>query len=439
MEEVKRKSVELVLGDAVVFNSPTMLAEWIDAERESWGWLNDVAQGQYTRLVLVIKRAVIDWVLDMLDEIESKWREGAADFSSEAEQLNLLLKEVNFPFSNTALGRHIQLVSNESQLTAAFMLFLAAVPTDRLFETAHGGEYVTQYDNVIPSNTRSEQFISWFKSEAYRNEANRRLLMFMGEHSSGDALAYRDSMDGYLDDIVKTKNKATDVLMEFEKWQELVKFQTGEWLSAAQSRYTSFGRKIFRKVIRRARVVNNAVRDSATSAQTELLDSKEAFVSQVEFAESVGYWNDKERTHAASKRGWFIALCCALLVTLIVPFVIFLLPNDFFGEAALVFGAYHPGKVLLTALAVSVGSYAVRFSSKQYSSQQHLYLEAVERQTMLKTYIGLMLNGKLSEQEDRKAALDTIFRPAQTGVVVDHGAVMPSDTVVKVFDKHSKP
>ena len=55
--------------------------------------------------------------------------------------------------------------------------------------------------------------------------------------------------------------------------------------------------------------------------------------------------------------------------------------------------------------------------------------------TMLKTYLALMNENKLAEQEDRKIALDALFRPAQTGMIADHGSIVPSDTVVKIIDR----
>ena len=98
----------------------------------------------------------------------------------------------------------------------------------------------------------------------------------------------------------------------------------------------------------------------------------------------------------------------------------------------------NPLELVSTILAISAISYLIRFFAKQYSTQQHLYLEAEERKVMLLTYLALMNENKLKEQEDRKVALDTLFRPAQTGIFNDASHnVVPSDTIVKIFERQS--
>ena len=56
---------------------------------------------------------------------------------------------------------------------------------------------------------------------------------------------------------------------------------------------------------------------------------------------------------------------------------------------------------------------------------------------MILTYLALMSENKLKEQEDRKIALDTLFRPSQTGIVAEAGSIMPTDSVIKILDKRT--
>lgn len=48
-----------------------------------------------------------------------------------------------------------------------------------------------------------------------------------------------------------------------------------------------------------------------------------------------------------------------------------------------------------------------------------------------------MSENKLKDSEDRKVALDVLFRPASTGIIQEQGNVMPTDSIIKVI--RSKP
>ena len=82
---------------------------------------------------------------------------------------------------------------------------------------------------------------------------------------------------------------------------------------------------------------------------------------------------------------------------------------------------------------LSIGSYLIKLTSQQFRTHQHLALEAEERSTMLKTYLALMSENKLKDAEDRKTALDVLFRPASTGMIQEQGSVMPTDSIIKIM------
>lgn len=57
---------------------------------------------------------------------------------------------------------------------------------------------------------------------------------------------------------------------------------------------------------------------------------------------------------------------------------------------------------------------------------------------MLKTYIGLMLNGNLDKHEDRKIALDALFRHSQTGEVSEAASTAPGESIIKIIDQQTR-
>ncbi len=46
-----------------------------------------------------------------------------------------------------------------------------------------------------------------------------------------------------------------------------------------------------------------------------------------------------------------------------------------------------------------------------------------------------MLNGNLNEHEDRKIALDSLFRHSPTGVVDEATPSTPADSIIKIIEK----
>lgn len=144
----------------------------------------------------------------------------------------------------------------------------------------------------------------------------------------------------------------------------------------------------------------------------------------------------KRSDHNTSSKTWLGFLFGTIILTAVAPFLIYnYLPVDVLPEKKLLLGFINPISLVMSLLTVSLLSFGIRFCSRQYSSHKHLHLEAYERKTMLKTYLALMHEGKLNEYEDRKVALDTLFRPAQTGIVADTSSIVPSDQIVKIIEK----
>jgi hypothetical protein len=156
--------------------------------------------------------------------------------------------------------------------------------------------------------------------------------------------------------------------------------------------------------------------------------------------ESVGYWKVKESNHKCERINWFNGVIGLVVATLIMPLIVMAattwLTNDLMKDN-LIMGVLNPLVITATLITLSLCTFGVKFCSRQFSSARHLELEATERRTMILTYLALMSENKLKEQEDRKIALDTLFRPSQTGIVTDTGSIMPTDSVIKIFDKRT--
>jgi len=74
------------------------------------------------------------------------------------------------------------------------------------------------------------------------------------------------------------------------------------------------------------------------------------------------------------------------------------------------------------SLAVTTGViWATRVFVRNYLSEQHLYIDAEERATMIQTHLALIEGGQ-NDPDERKILLQAIFRPTADGMVKDDAA-----------------
>jgi hypothetical protein len=66
-----------------------------------------------------------------------------------------------------------------------------------------------------------------------------------------------------------------------------------------------------------------------------------------------------------------------------------------------------------------IGVWAIRVLVRLLLSNLHLEAEAVERRTMLLTYLALLRRGQGPSEQQRELILQTLFRPSATGIVKD--------------------
>jgi len=416
------------------FTSFDDIKEFIENEGREWDWCLGLKLSSY-RFGSSVFTNTINFALKHLSGIAHYWENGSEELEELVESYGEFVDNVNIPFSITPVGRYILDVANRSDVTAIYMLHLHCVPScnpNTLYETS----YEKEYSAIIPYNDHRVMGIH-NANEGYRFEANRLLVECKILSSDESIKSLVGSLESGTSRIGKVEEKSKHEFTELIHWIEDQKKDIENDTLETTKKYLRRARAVYRKILRRETAEARKAEEVLASSESELKAAKDAFSAQVEFSETVNYWSEKETKHDTSKVGWAIGVCVALVCILILPILVSLIPNTEFAGTDLIFGAYHPTKLIMTLLVVSVSSYVLRFCSRQFSTQQHLYLEAIERQTMIKTYIGLMMNNKLSEFEDRKIALDTLFRPAQTGIVEDHGSVVASDSIIRIVEKQT--
>lgn len=215
-------------------------------------------------------------------------------------------------------------------------------------------------------------------------------------------------------------------------------------------------KKHISKYILWAKGTRRLVQEHYSDAKSDIENIRQAYHEKIDLEYSVNYWNERRRSHARHRGGWAAGIIFSLLATFggmlfyyvcggvsgIVTWFggsisqavittssadgesaknVQLISETFFADVA---GA----ALLLTLLAV-----LVRLSLRQFNISTQLHIEAAERVTMVKTYLALLNEGKLSADQDRRLALESLFRSSQLTPAADSGFNTPVDMMIKTL------
>ncbi|KZN49887.1 DUF6161 domain-containing protein [Pseudoalteromonas luteoviolacea] len=304
--------------------------------------------------------------------------------------------------------------------------------------SGYSRNYYEKYAKLSKARANPASYDEWSELAPYRVLAIAELYKISG-------LKIRSQLEEEVNtSIDEFKIKQEEISSRLLKLHEEVNAGTSKMSSHiehGEKLLASAGGRALQKYKGYIKELRSKVKSMESDASETVQKAQDVYLSQVELDVSVKYWGDKQAAHKKSRNMWLLVLIGLSIITVTIPFTLPKFVTWFYEDqpdVTLILGVFNPISILATVIFISLLSFTIRFCSRQYSTDQHLYLEAEERKTMLKTYLALMNEGKLVEQEDRKVALDALFRPAQTGIVADHGAVVPTDSVVRIIEKHAK-
>ena len=429
-------------NEAYTFNSVEELESFIANEHKEWAWLENTP----TPLIHFsrhLKTNVVNALLDLLSSIAEHWKDQNIEaLNDDLTQLSNILTAMNFPFLCRSIGDAISRELIRSEIVAMNMLYLACTPNsgDHSAETTR---ILQKYDSIseFSNNGRVSTVTKAFlDSEGFRLKANRILGRLEILNINGGVSELTSQLENISKSVGAIQKECEESFIEFEGWKASHKSAHTDWIDASEDELRGLGKRILKKYVRLKRDYFRRSAGLLEASEETVEKARQIYHSQIELDSAVEYWRNKRDSHRKSKNVWLVVLIGLLLSTGIAPFVIFqYLPVENFADDKLLLNIINPITLITSILVISLLSFTIRMCSRQFSTQQHLFLEAVERMTMLKTYLALMNENKLTEQEDRKIALDALFRPAKTGIIADHGSIVPSDTVVKIIDRQSTP
>jgi F0F1-type ATP synthase membrane subunit b/b' len=158
----------------------------------------------------------------------------------------------------------------------------------------------------------------------------------------------------------------------------------------------------------------NQYSDKLKDAEAKLNSLIATYYQHLALKSPVEYWEENRETHKASARTYLIWLATT---GPICGFIVF--------SAGWVLIGRDPqpvwGHIVLFATVAALVVWALRVLMKLYLSHMHLETSARERVVMAKTYLALMSEGVKVGDKERSIVMESLFRPATTGILKDDG------------------
>lgn len=154
--------------------------------------------------------------------------------------------------------------------------------------------------------------------------------------------------------------------------------------------------------------------DETSSAKERINNFVEAYKSEMQLQAPVSFWEENKKFHRNRAKYFGIA-------SLIISPIIFVMIT-WIGWEVLSTEKVLWGKVGVVIFATSLAVWLIRILVRMYLSHNHLELSSQERIIMTKSYLALLSEGGASSPEERQLVLQSIFRPAATGIITDDGA-----------------
>jgi hypothetical protein len=189
---------------------------------------------------------------------------------------------------------------------------------------------------------------------------------------------------------------------------------------------------------RRWGIQQTAASEQLAEAISDLRTVEKTYKEHMKLRAPVHYWEEKRSSHSLRALLTLIAIVVFGLMGLDV------LRRELMSIADRVVlpnpGAYGLFKgIALALLYSSIALVSFRIALRIYMSERHLEIDAGERVAMIKTYLALTAEDKVSEVE-RPLVLSPIFRPATDGIVRDDGSTaLPIEAIAAKLVETAKP
>lgn len=377
MPEQEASSIHVDFGDAgkKIFSSIEELQKWISKEKEFWAWLQNIPQSH--RYTASHVRGKIN---EFFNPIENTLREALnspqAQRETRIQQIPAMvesrIKQQAYIFIESPEGRFIDELRQGNPTVAVYTAsFMLGVQFDSLSrENIEGAFLAIAYKNGYKDKTKSERA----SLQTLRAEWND-LLANSKTTFDTTAIEYKNFGEKYIQQLAAQKK-------DFDEFK----------LSSQE-----------------------ALKAIVEKSEKELKAIEKTYDEKLAVQASVVYWKKKADSHSRTAKvlSW-VSVVVGVLVAGFIGVETFLAigPLQKLGDLPIWKGAM----LILTAV---IGVWAIRILVRLLLSNLHLKAEAVERRTMLLTYLALLRREQGPSEKQRELILQILFRPSSTGIIKD--------------------
>jgi len=366
-----------ILGNKT-FGGITEVEKWINEEKRYWNWIEEFKRHSKLNDHLVQIRSTIhrcynefNSTLNIIKE-GSKHPEYKQRIKSLGSQIQSQLLGSNVFLSDSSIAQYIDQIKEKNGLLAICTTnsFLGLRVDNNLFESIEGA----------------------FLAIAFKYGLKDR-----AENESKALESLRKEWNGLVGEEKELLSNSKD---EFEDFKNKYSSQMNEW----NDKFKVFSEKS-----------DQQFKELVESSKSILHDVERTYDERLALQASTRYWKTKANIHSKSVKRLIIycifsAISIISILALISYFIIG--PTKELKEIQL-------WKFGLLLLAITFGIWLFRILVRLLLSNIHLSTEAIERRTMILTYLALLRKGHGPTEEQRELILQILFRPSSTGIVKD--------------------
>ncbi|MCC7423611.1 MAG: hypothetical protein IT428_25355 [Planctomycetaceae bacterium] len=380
-------------GDSIVVDDAPALLTWVSNEREKWNWLEDAPNA---RPVWDIYREEFSRLERRLREhCRDGWTEGAIQHS--IEEIRNVFKSHFLTCSETRLGGFVlELAADESKVPA------------ELGERRHIAAW------MLGSRFDEAKFQSAELSAYWRNGKIAATLYELGG-------LFQTSEKAYLEGLHR-------------KWNDRVE-ESVEEVSRLRQKVNEV-----EEAARKQRAGFDAAHEKLSSKHAKrMTEIEDEYTKKLALHAAVTYWEVKAAEHSKNAATWMrrgiysgIAIvtilaaavlyeaCCGIDAATWIEKVpethIDILKTTLLHQWAVTAARW--------AILLGLGVWVARICVRNYLSNVHLESDAMERKTVVNTYLALIRDPDVKDDKELKAqvlppALQRIFRHSPDGIVKD--------------------
>ena len=354
------------------FTTLEEVEQWATSERQAWAWMNDACRRD-SNLEQVRRTQTSHWdeALNRINRVrhqpEGQRPRYVQDIGSWLEQNYTQNKILH---SACTIAKHVETIQSQDLVLAAYAL----------------GFYLGVQGNGSPLWQRGA-FLALAQEYGLHDTANAESAQLADVQRKWDAFkaasekAFSDFQSQFTAALQAIETERT---VQQEQWQK-----------------TMAGYKA-------------GFEDHIKTARGELNAIAKTYDEKLALQASVTYWKLKAGGHMRQSIGYAIAVFIAMIA---VGLGLYRTMELTVGTEKL--ADVQLWKLGMLAIIATVGVWFIRVLVRLLLSHVHLHTDALERRTMLLTYLALLRRQKLPDTEERRLILQSLFRPTVTGIVKD--------------------